>query len=510
VTDDAQTPATIAEYRYDGLGRRIVKVDDAAEGDPRYHYYYDRGQVVEERKELSGTEDTYPLAQYVWHPYYIDALALRWYDPDTDGQSVAAHYYTHDANFNVTAVMNDSGAVLERYHYSPYGAVTILNGVNDNDGAEWSEDTNGSDIANPYLYTGRRLDAETGLYYNFARYYHAQLGRFINRDPIGYGGGDANLYRYVGNTPTNAVDPLGLWKRIKGTKARWVAEKDGETLEELAQQVSGDRSDWVCIWVLANGARKEKWVDYPVARAGAQADVSNLLARTGPSLAMTGPPGKDPYMKALNKVLSEEKLNAGFNDVYHWKTGSQAGEKIRDAANYGATPISRLIVGGHHYHSPGEVGTIYGRERPTDDHEAGFSANDVLAAAPPDLRDNTKNTLERASKQQGPPKCWFTKNAVIWGVSCNTGVPMTHSEDCDVTEETSWVQQWADSVARQGVQVRGTPSLLETDWKIQGDGFGRQNEWGFLGFVNEGVSSIARNMVEFVNLGGWVQRSGTQ
>ncbi|HUT10495.1 MAG TPA: RHS repeat domain-containing protein, partial [Thermoguttaceae bacterium] len=36
VTDDAGTPATIAEYRYDGLGRRIVKVDDSAEGDPRY------------------------------------------------------------------------------------------------------------------------------------------------------------------------------------------------------------------------------------------------------------------------------------------------------------------------------------------------------------------------------------------------------------------------------------------------------------------------------------------
>jgi len=42
------------------------------------------------------------------------------------------------------------------------------------------------------------------------RYYHAQLGRFISRDPIGYDGGDANLYRYVGNRPTNAVDPSGL------------------------------------------------------------------------------------------------------------------------------------------------------------------------------------------------------------------------------------------------------------------------------------------------------------
>jgi len=75
VTDDAGTPATIAEYRYDGLGRRIVKVDDAAEGDPRYDYYYDRGQVVEEHLDQ---DETYPLAQYVWHPYYIDAPVMRW------------------------------------------------------------------------------------------------------------------------------------------------------------------------------------------------------------------------------------------------------------------------------------------------------------------------------------------------------------------------------------------------------------------------------------------------
>jgi len=194
----------VAQYRYDGLGRRIVKVDDSAEGDPRYDYYYDRGQVVEEHLDQ---DETYPLAQYVWHPYYIDAPALRWYDSDTDGQSVAEHYYTHDANFNVTAVMNNSGTVLERYHYSPYGAVTILND-------DFTPDDDGlSDIANPYLYTGRRLDAETGLYYYFARYYHAQLGRFINRDPITYGGGDANLYRYVGNRPTIAVDPSG-WELI--------------------------------------------------------------------------------------------------------------------------------------------------------------------------------------------------------------------------------------------------------------------------------------------------------
>ena len=65
--------------------------------------------------------------------------------------------------------------------------------------------------ANPYTYTGRRLDDETGLYQYRYRYYHAQLGRFATRDPILYWGSRWNLSAYVGNNPTIWVDPLGLF-----------------------------------------------------------------------------------------------------------------------------------------------------------------------------------------------------------------------------------------------------------------------------------------------------------
>ncbi|WP_425267248.1 RHS repeat-associated core domain-containing protein [Aeoliella straminimaris] len=65
------------------------------------------------------------------------------------------------------------------------------------------------DIDNEFLYTGRRLDPETGLQYSRYRYYHPQLGRFVNRDPIGYRGG-MNLYAYVGGMPTRYTDPMGL------------------------------------------------------------------------------------------------------------------------------------------------------------------------------------------------------------------------------------------------------------------------------------------------------------
>ena len=64
-------------------------------------------------------------------------------------------------------------------------------------------------VGNPYIYTGRRLDAETGLVYYRARYYDPGLGRFIGRDPIGYSGG-VSLYVYVKDAPTSLVDPSGL------------------------------------------------------------------------------------------------------------------------------------------------------------------------------------------------------------------------------------------------------------------------------------------------------------
>jgi RHS repeat-associated protein len=64
-------------------------------------------------------------------------------------------------------------------------------------------------IPTRYSFTGREFDTETGLYYFRARYTDPRTGRFLSEDPNGLGGGDHNLYRYVGNSPTNATDPTG-------------------------------------------------------------------------------------------------------------------------------------------------------------------------------------------------------------------------------------------------------------------------------------------------------------
>lgn len=85
-----------------------------------------------------------------------------------------------------------NGQSVERYSYDVFG-----------------RPSNTSTVGNPYMFTGRNFDSETGLYYYRARYYNPYIGRFLQPDPIGYGSG-LNLYTYVRNNPVNWIDPRGL------------------------------------------------------------------------------------------------------------------------------------------------------------------------------------------------------------------------------------------------------------------------------------------------------------
>jgi RHS repeat-associated protein len=177
-------------------------VENLRAGDETIDYYYNTSwQVVEERK--NGSSD--PLAQYVWDIRYIDAPVLRWRDDNLNGDFLDSNetlYYTQDANFNVTALVNTSGTVLERTMYDPYGKPTFYD-------ANWANPSGASDYANEVLFAGYRYDTETGLYHVRHRTYHPTLGRWMQRDPDGYGDG-MGLYEYTTSSPASAVDPLGL------------------------------------------------------------------------------------------------------------------------------------------------------------------------------------------------------------------------------------------------------------------------------------------------------------
>ena len=91
--------------------------------------------------------------------------------------------------------------MVERYEYDAYGAVSFFD-------HNYTSIPN-SAFNNEFLFTGQMLDSETGLYYYKNRHYNPQLGRFQQRDPLGYDEG-INLYQYVNSNPVNWIDPQGL------------------------------------------------------------------------------------------------------------------------------------------------------------------------------------------------------------------------------------------------------------------------------------------------------------
>ncbi|MCI0702284.1 MAG: RHS repeat-associated core domain-containing protein, partial [Planctomycetia bacterium] len=105
--------------------------------------------------------------------------------------------------FNVTALVNTSGSVVERYAYTPFGVVTVMN-------ASWTT-IGSSAYAWAYLHQGGRFDSTSGLYHFRNRDFSATLGRWTTMDLIRYSAADNNLYRAVGNQPVALTDPTGLF-----------------------------------------------------------------------------------------------------------------------------------------------------------------------------------------------------------------------------------------------------------------------------------------------------------
>jgi RHS repeat-associated protein len=182
VAGDGVTTLTLATYVYDARGNRIEKDvwTKSSNVTTVYRFAYD-GQNVWAR--LSGT----------------NVLQARYLQGDAVDQLFArinagtAGWYLTDWQGSVRNIIDNSANLLDTISYDGFGNATESNpGVGDR-----------------YKFGGQ-FDSETGLQYNRARYYDAKAGRWTSQDPLGFAAGDSNLYRYVGNSPTNATDPSGL------------------------------------------------------------------------------------------------------------------------------------------------------------------------------------------------------------------------------------------------------------------------------------------------------------
>ncbi|MFO0425215.1 MAG: RHS repeat domain-containing protein, partial [Planctomyces sp.] len=189
---------TVAEYQYDGENRRVVKklYSGGSLSQTRHMYLSQKNQILEERVDTSTSADR----QFTWGTRYVDDLVLRTRDTDSNGSLDESLYALQDANWNITAVMEASGTIVERFLYKPYGQSMVLD-------ANFGADSDGiSDYAWEYRFTSREFDGETGLNYFRARFYHDEIGRFVSRDPMGFVDG-SNMYS--GYFVPNALDPTG-------------------------------------------------------------------------------------------------------------------------------------------------------------------------------------------------------------------------------------------------------------------------------------------------------------
>ncbi len=170
------TAAFTSTYRYDGLGRRIEKV---ANGQTK-RYVYDGEDIL---LEYDGSNVL--QARYTHGPGIDEPIAV------TKGAST--YFYHQDGLGSVTDLTDVAGAMAKSYSYEAYGTILESPGI----------------VEQPYTYTGREFDAESGLYYYRARYYDPATGRFLQKDHLGITEGK-NLYPYVDNNPIRYADPSGL------------------------------------------------------------------------------------------------------------------------------------------------------------------------------------------------------------------------------------------------------------------------------------------------------------
>ncbi|MBI4327681.1 MAG: RHS repeat-associated core domain-containing protein [Chloroflexi bacterium] len=186
------------EFRYDRQGRRIKKTVKTYSGGSYVNpvttrYVYDGWRLV---AELNGNT---VLRSYLWGKDLSGSLdgagGVSGLVAVTDHTNGAVYFPAYDGNGNVTALVKATGqSVSARYEYGPFGELIRATGPL----AE----------VNPFRWSTKCYDEETGLSYYGYRYYSASLGKWTSRDAAQERGGN-NLYHFNFNNPVNRIDSLG-------------------------------------------------------------------------------------------------------------------------------------------------------------------------------------------------------------------------------------------------------------------------------------------------------------
>ena len=205
------TPKQKLTFGYDGFSRRISKKVENWSGTAwttatERRFVYDGWNLLVEINVATAL----PVAKYVWGLDLsgsmqgaggVGGLLLSSWDVAVNAWQTAAPVY--DGNGNIASLADlSNGAVVGDYEYGPFGEPLRATGA--------------LAKVNPFRFSTKYEDNETGLLYYGYRYYTASTGRWLNRDPIEEDGGE-NIYGFVYNQPIRFIDLLGLdWIEYTG------------------------------------------------------------------------------------------------------------------------------------------------------------------------------------------------------------------------------------------------------------------------------------------------------
>ncbi len=169
-----------ASYKYDAMGNRIEKNMQGT----ITKYILDINAPLP--KVLAETDSNGNITAY-----YIYGLGLT-QKVEANGSK---YYYHFNHRGDTVAITDDQQDITAKYAYDEYGKQLTKTGL----------------TANPFTFLGQLgvMEEGWGLYYMRARYYDSNVGKFLSEDPLGFGGGDWNIYAYAGGNPVMNVDPGG-------------------------------------------------------------------------------------------------------------------------------------------------------------------------------------------------------------------------------------------------------------------------------------------------------------
>jgi len=306
---EVTTPDHSVSYKYDPLGRRIEKTVDGN----IQRYVYDNEDIIAILDSTNRPTETFTHGPGIDEPLIMTKA---------DG---ASYFYHADGLGSITALTNDKKEIVETYTYKAYGEPTIK----DRTGAILLK----SAVGNPYLFTSRELDSESGLYYYRARYYDWRRGAFTQEDPLGLAGSDTNFYAYVKNGPTRAIDPTG---KLGWIIAGGIISGGIDFGIQYAQTGSLSKINWVSVGLSAGSGALGVGVGNQITKIGATA-LNRVILNAGAAGSIGG------YSQMAKNISANQPLSDNLAEATLVSSGFAAlGSSIEELAQFGVSHVREM------------------------------------------------------------------------------------------------------------------------------------------------------------------------